>query len=356
MLGVEAGQDRVLLEDVVQLTFEARELGVVQAQTGEVGNVHDIGTGQGGHGADDTRTAPTNRRRGIVAATMHRMIPTTIRPMRPTDVAEATAAILDAGWGDRREFFDFVSVHPECRPVVAERDNVVIGTGVGTVNGTVGWIGTIFVVPGARGNGLGRALTEAVQAELATAGCRTEVLVATAMGRPIYERLGFEIQCWYRTVEAPGLDVDVAAAEDPDRGRIRPFANGDLATMARLDAAASGEDRAHLLAAFATATSASCLERPDGSLAGFVVRAPWGGGATVAVDPEDALMILQHRQRGAGPAGHVRAGVVDLNLDGLDRLERAGWTEAWRAIRMIRGEPLRWQPTQLWGQFNHALG
>ncbi len=276
--------------------------------------------------------------------------------MHPADVDEATAAILDAGWGDRREFFDFVTIHPECRPVVAERDGVVIGTGIGTVNGTVGWIGTIFVAPEARSKGLGRALTEAVQAELATAGCRTEVLVATAMGRPIYERLGFEVQCWYRTVEASGLDVDAAADDDPGRGRIRPFATADLTSMARLDATASGEDRAHLLAAFATATSASCLERPDGSVAGFVVRAPWGGGATVAEEPEDAIVILGHRLRAAGPGGRVRAGVVDLNLDGLERLDRAGWTEAWRAIRMIRGEPLRWQPSQLWGQFNHALG
>ena len=33
-----------------------------------------------------------------------------------------------------------------------------------------------------------------------------------------------------------------------------------------------------------------------------------------------------------------------------------GWTEAWRAPRLVRGAPLEWHPDHSWGQFNHALG
>ena len=106
---------------------------------------------------------------------------------------------------------------------------------------------------------------------------------------------------------------------------------------------------------FATPDSAKCLLR-DGDVAGFVVRAPWGGGATVAPDPDDAMRLLEARRRSEGSGETVRAGVVDLNSDGIERLRRAGWTEAWRAVRMIRGEPLVWQPGRIWGQFNHALG
>lgn len=282
--------------------------------------------------------------------------------MRPIDVEEATAIVLAGEWGDRRDFFEFVTKHEACRPILAERDGAILGTGVGTINGSVGWIGTIFVAPDARGRGLGRALTEAAQAELRAAGCRTEVLVATTAGRPLYERLGFEEQCWYRTVEAPGTAQGVAGstaafANDPVAGPVvRAFEPGDLAAMIALDRAATGEDRAHLLDAFANATSTRCLVRADGTLGGFVVRAPWGGGATVAPDPVDAFRLLHARRLISGPGRTVRAGVVDLNLDGLAMLERDGWTEAWRAVRMIRGEPLHWSPEHLWGQFNHALG
>jgi hypothetical protein len=44
------------------------------------------------------------------------------------------------------------------------------------------------------------------------------------------------------------------------------------------------------------------------------------------------------------------------NEAGLERLAATGWTEAWRAPRLIRGDPLTWQPSAIWGQFNHALG
>ena len=44
------GQDRVLVEDVVQLALEPGQLVVGQAEPGEMGDVLDVGAGQGGHG------------------------------------------------------------------------------------------------------------------------------------------------------------------------------------------------------------------------------------------------------------------------------------------------------------------
>ncbi|HKB28483.1 MAG TPA: hypothetical protein VKC59_05630, partial [Candidatus Limnocylindrales bacterium] len=65
--------------------------------------------------------------------------------MTAADVEAATALILHEDWGDRRTWFEFATSQSECRPVVAELDGVLIGTGVGTANGAVGWVGTIFV-------------------------------------------------------------------------------------------------------------------------------------------------------------------------------------------------------------------
>jgi GNAT superfamily N-acetyltransferase len=276
---------------------------------------------------------------------------TTIRPMTPADADPAAAVVLAGGWGDRQLFFRFVTAAPACRPLVAVADGEIVGTGIGTANGPVGWVGTIFVTPGHRGRGLGMALTQAVVDALGEAGCRTLVLVATEQGRPMYERLGFELQTTYRTLEAPGLPD----AGPPDR-RIRPFRRSDLDAMALLDRAATGEDRRHLLDAFATEESARCLVRPDGTLGGFVVRAPWGGGATVAPDADDASAILEARRRAAGPERRVRAGVIAENEAGYRRLTDLGWTDAWSAPRLVRGVPLEWNPLALWGQFNHALG
>lgn len=169
--------------------------------------------------------------------------------MTAADVVETADAVLRSGWGDRRIKMAWVVGHAACRPFVAEADGVIVGTGVTTVNGPVGWIGTIWVEPALRGQGLGKALTRATIEAAETAGCTTLVLVATAAGQPLYEGFGFRVQTQYRIVEAPGLGV---GDRDP---RMRAFRDTDLPEMTALDAAATGEDRAHLLSDFAAAVT-----------------------------------------------------------------------------------------------------
>lgn len=283
----------------------------------------------------------------------------TIRPMTPADVDLAADALIRGDWGDRRLFLSFAVDHPECDPLVVEADGEIVGTGVGTRSGPAGWVGAIYVTPERRGQGLGTALSHAVSQRLEAAGCRTIVLVATDAGRPIYERLGFRVTSRYHTLDAPAVPPELALAPEPGRGEpgLRPFDRGaDLDEVAALDRRATGEDRAHLLRAFASPDTAWILRHGNGPLLGFVVRAPWGGGATVAVDVAAAIQILDGRRRLAGPERRLRAGVLDENAVGRARLLSLGWTEAWSAPRMERGEPLDWQPELLWGQFNHAIG
>ena len=280
-----------------------------------------------------------------------------LRPMDPDDLEPTVAAILADRWGDRRSWFDFAVRSAACRVIVAEDpDGAVVGTGVVTINGPVGWIGTIWVAPARRGRGLGRALTQWTIDAAESSGCRTLVLVATDRGRPLYEKLGFEVQTWYRTMEAPGLPAaGTSAPADPADPRIRAFDADDLDGMTALDRRATGEDRRQVIEALASPDGTRILEGDDGP-AGFVIRGPWGGGATVAPDVPDALAILHARRLASGPDKRVRCGILLENIAGAEALEADGWTEAWRAPRLIRGAPLDWHPEHLWGQFNHAMG
>lgn len=278
--------------------------------------------------------------------------------MTADDVEPATEAVLRGQWSDRRTWFSFATSQPACVPLVAVEEGMIVGTGVGTANGSVGWIGTIYVVPELRGRGLGRALTQAVLDALESRGCRSYVLVATDVGRPLYERMGFEVQTHYRILEAPGIEppaLEIREARGP--WLVRPFEPADLEPMTALDRTATGEDRTHVLRRFAEPSSARTLIRnAAGVVHGFVVRAPWGGGATVATGIDGALAILDARRRASGPGGRVRVGLLEENAEGLEALGRLGLTPIWSAPRMIRGEPLRWRPEWIWGQFNHAIG
>ena len=270
--------------------------------------------------------------------------------MTPADVAAATELILGNDWGVRREWLEFAATQPACTPIVAEADGQIVATGVGTANGPVGWIGTIFIAPDRRGRGLGRAITQAIIDRLESAGCRSLALVATTEGRQLYERMGFEVHSRYHILQAIGLS--------PGGGTdgVRAFDGNDLPAIERLDRAGTGEDRSHAIRRFASADTTRVATGDDGEVEGYVLRAPWGGGATIARTTEAALRILTARRRAAGPEGRVRLGLLDENADGLARLMDVGLRLTWSAPRMLRGEPLVWRPGWIWGQFNHAMG
>ncbi len=274
-----------------------------------------------------------------------------IRPITTADVEPTSAAILADHWGDRRAWFDYVVASPAARGFVAEAaDGSIVGSAVAAIHGPVAWIGTVWVHPDARRQGLGVALTEVAMTAADEAGCVTQVLVATDAGRPLYERLGFEVQTWYRTMEAPGRTGELPPT-------VRAYRVDDLATMTALDGRATGEDRSVALATFSAAGTTRVLDVGGaGGIQGFVIRAPWGGGATVATTIEAARTLLAARLVAAGAGRTVRCGIVLDNETGAAALEADGWTEAWRAPRLIRGAALTWDPTMLWGQFNHAMG
>ncbi len=278
--------------------------------------------------------------------------------MTTADVDGATEALVRGDWGDRGEWWRFVVRHPGCIPFVAVEVDEVIGTGVGTVHGTVGWVGTIYVVPEVRRRGIGLELSRLVCEGLEGAGCRTLVLAATPEGRGAYERLGFEEVSWYRMfgrdgVGATGSGKSAGSLADP---RIRAVRTEDLPAIAALDAAVTGEDRSATLRACIGTPGNLVLEGAAGVLGGFLLRAPWHGAALIAPEPDDALALLDARLRDAGPGHPVRAGILEENEDGRRRLSEAGFAEQRRIVRMHRGEPLRWRPKAIWGQLGFALG
>jgi hypothetical protein len=227
------------------------------------------------------------------------------------------------------------------------------------VSGRAGWVGAIFVDAELRGRGIGRVLTERVISDLRSADCETLVLVASAEGRPMYERISFETRTTYVMLEASGTGAATDARQDGEVRRggrlIRPFAAADLGIVRDLDRAATGEDRGHLIEALAGPENTRCVVRA-GTVRAFLARPPWGGGALIAPDPDDAIALLDDR-RARAPLGHrVRTGVPATNERGIHRLLDLGWKRTFDLPRMERGPALDWRPIAIWGQFNFAVG
>lgn len=278
------------------------------------------------------------------------MTSATIRPMRAEDVAPATEIMRRGEWADRSVFLGWAIDAPWCHPLVADDGDRILGTGIATAYGPVGWVGTIFVDPEMRGQGLGRTITRAVVEDLEERGCRTLLLIASEHGRPLYEREGFSVQTAHRRFAAPGI-ADLQQDE-----LVRPFGAEMLPAILALDREATGVDRGPVIEALATPESTLVAVAANGSVGGFLLRGSWGGGGLIAPNPDDAVRLLDWRRRHAGADGRVATGLPASNETGRARLLAEGWIEEPGGTRMIRGEPLEWHPEAVWGQVNGALG
>ena len=276
----------------------------------------------------------------------------TIRPMRAADAVEAADLLRRGDFGDRLDFFEWALTQPTIAPIVAVHAGRIVGTGTGSAHGQAGWVGVIFVASDRPGSGLGRQITRTVIDDLETRGCRTQVLIASPLGRPIYEREGFTALDHQVRFTIDGLPPGDA----PSDPRIRPYAADDFDAIAALDRHATGEDRRVVLKAIVTPASTLVAVGSRGVVNGYLARTPWRGGGLIATDPDDALRLLEHRRRSTGISGKAGAGVLASNAVGRERLTAAGWHEEMGNLRMIRGEPLDWHPEAIFGQFNGALG
>lgn len=160
-------------------------------------------------------------------------------PFRPEHLPGAQALSAAAGWPHRIE--DWALTLSVSQGVVAlDAAGRVAGTALCSAFGPVAALNMIIVDEGRRGMGLGRALMNAI---IALAGDREMRLTATEDGLPLYRKLGFaEVG---QIVQHQGLALP-AAPEHPVRS-----GSGDIAALAQADLAASGMDRAALLARIA---------------------------------------------------------------------------------------------------------
>lgn len=259
-----------------------------------------------------------------------------IREAQPGDIEPALAAMSDAFGLQLRAptVHTLVADAPGGTLLVAERDGVVVGTAASVGFGPTGWLGGITVTPDARGNGVGRQLTEAAIDALGDR--ETVLLLATAMGRAVYEKLGFEAEGAYR-VFASGSRRPEQTAE------LRDLTPGDLDAVRALDRQASGEDRSLVLEASLEGAKAT----PD--LKAVALRPPWPALPIIG-DPAAATTLLtsliEPGLRLAVPEGNTQA----VNL--LRLLAREQRT----VTRMRRGPAVDWRPDNVWGVFSLFFG
>lgn len=261
-----------------------------------------------------------------------------IRLATPADYPAALRVIADAFsvQATAPTVHTLVADSPHGHLLVAEQDGRIVGTAACVGFGRTGWIGGVAVAEDARGQGLGRRLTEAA---LDALGPReTVLLLASEAGRPIYERLGFVAEQHYRKFWTP--DVVLPRVAD-----IRPLTPAHREAVRALDARVTGEDRTLAIDA-ALAGGVATLD-----LAAVALRPPWPALPILARDPAAGAVLL-----GAVIGPNVRVSVPEANEAAVAALQVHGATEGEPVLRMRRGPAVEWRPQELWGVFSLFFG
>jgi GNAT superfamily N-acetyltransferase len=271
----------------------------------------------------------------------------TLRSARPDDLARLGPLYEQSGFGARLAgVVGFARARLDGEVVVAEAGGELVGVAAGAAFGGTGWVGGVAVVPGHRRAGLGGALTEAIVQFLEGRGVATVQLHATALGRPVYERLGFVPEAAYLTLTGP------TRPPSPGNPSLRAGRQADLEEVLALDLAATGEDRRRLLTAL---WPTGGLVAGDGRLLGYHLASPWrSGGAVIASDPKAGLALLDAVR--AAPGDEVGISVPAANTPAVRSLESAGFAERYRTVRMHRGPRVPWNPAALFGAHNLFWG
>lgn len=262
--------------------------------------------------------------------------------MTTTDVPIGMRLKELAGWNQTEaDWHRFLRLQPDgC--FIAEVDGQGVGTVTAFIFEDVAWIAMVLVDPSYRKHGIGTAL---MNQALAFIGNRTVRLDATALGQPVYEKLGFVGE--YKLTRYAGILAGATGlAETPK----------SLAVVKELDFHATATRRARLLEALAAEEGAHT--RVVG-VTGYLMDRPGSNatqiGPAVALDAASGLALLNDAARRL--AGQPV--LIDLPTDNHHACawaEAAGLKAQRTFLRMRRGPMIADQRKQIWASSGPEKG
>lgn len=256
-----------------------------------------------------------------------------LRVLTPADLPIANRLVQAAGWNQTsRDWLRLLAYEPEgC--FLASLQGRPVGTVTTTCYGSeLGWIGMMLVDPDYRRRGIATALMQHSLSYLRRAGVSWVQLDATPQGRPLYERLGFQLQWefhrWQRHAEAEGE----APLQPP---RVQSSSRTGLDQHAGLDHVAFGANRSRWLQRLAE--DSRVLSTPDGFAMIRPGRLATYLGPVTAQNAEAAeAMIRRLIEPVRGP---IFWDVPECNAEAQQLAQRLDFQPLRPLLRMAIGEP-----------------
>ncbi len=275
-----------------------------------------------------------------------------IRPMTAADIPLGMRLKEEAGWNQTEaDWLRCLELEPDgC--FVAELDGVAAGTTTACIFGPVAWIAMVLVDAAVRSRGVGTALMRHALSFLDSRGVRSVRLDATALGKPLYEKLGFvvefELGRYAGTLPRADAVAGVALA-------LPEHTEGLL----QLDRSITATDRRKLLLRlFAERPEALRVVEQEGEVEGFLTVRHGSRalqiGPCIATSAAGALLLADAWHRYAGQRVYID--IPTGNAAAVALARKQGLAVQRPLVRMCRGEAIGERITGVWASSGPEKG
>jgi hypothetical protein len=244
------------------------------------------------------------------------------------------------GWPDILPSIQYYFHSPISFPFKAVLNNKIVGLGTAIIHGRTGWLAHIIVDKESRNAGIGTSITKHLIKFIQQTSCETMLLVATALGEPVYKKFGFETETEYVSLENGTLPV----ASDP---KIVPYREQYTPAVLAMDLAIYGEDRRLLLSNF---LKGAYLYVQGEQLLGFYIPT-LGDGLILSENKEVGLELMKKRAE-----LHSKFCLPIQNQPALEFLGKHNFVVNRKAARMILGKKFSWDGRKIYNRVGGNLG
>ena len=212
------------------------------------------------------------------------------------------------------------------------KKNKPIGFGNLFIFNKSAWLGNIVIDKNYRSKGYGRLITKHLIGIGKQSGIETFILIATDLGRPVYEKLGFEKELnyeFYSSVHESfsfNINKPIVKAESKD-----------LKAIIDLDFSINGENRQELLKYYLPKTQ--LIYQNNNTLRGLFIDS-LESGSIISDHQETGIELLKLKLN----LGSTKIIIPEANTSITDFLKENGFKKHLSAPQMIFGKKYEWHP------------
>lgn len=266
---------------------------------------------------------------------------TTITSFNNTDI-EALPALQPDGWSDITPAWHFYLSCGFCKPIKVIVNDQIVGIGTTILHEHTAWLAHIIVHNDFRGKGLGTLITKALLDSIDSKQYNSVQLIATSLGEPIYQKLGFE-----KSGEYVFYSRNESSIEPTSITNIIDYSSEYQNSILEMDAYVTGEKRGKLLLPHLEMAK---IVVEKGILQGIYLPT-LGEGPIIALNDTAGIELMKFKY------GNIHKAVAPINNDAaLDFFQQHGFEPGMRLSRMQLGQPISWKPQYLFGRVGGNLG